>query len=307
MAPAERCAVGIDLGGTNIFGGLVDSSGRLLTTLKRPTPVALGKAAIFDAMRAMIAQLRGRAGDREVVGVGLGMPGLLDRERGTSVQSPNMPWERGTPLLSEFTHLGLPVEMDNDVRCHANGELHFGQGKGKRNFILVTLGTGIGSGIVLNGELYRGPANLAGEIGHMTIEPGGALCGCGKRGCFEATASGKNIGRRAAEAGIAGTARELFAKAAAGDARALELVGQVAHDLGRGLSFYINLMNPERVVVGGGVAMAGDLLFAPMRRYAEQETMPGIRGTYDIVPARFGDEAGIIGAAALVPALTAKV
>lgn len=304
--PQQRCAVGIDVGGTNIFAGLVDGTGRLLTTLKRPTPVAEGPAGIFGAMRAIVRELSGRVEGRELVGIGLGMPGLIDRKRGLSVFSPNTGFQN-VPIFPEFAEFGLPVDVDNDVRAHANGELKFGAGKGCRNFILITLGTGIGSGIVLDGQLYYGPGSTAGEIGHITLEPGGPLCGCGKRGCFEAIASGRNIGRRAKEAGIAATSRELFEKAAAGDAAALALVDKVAYDLGRGISIYAHLMNPERVIVGGGVAQAGDLLFGPMRRYAEQESMPGVRGTYEIVPAVFGDEAGIVGAAALIPALTEGV
>lgn len=303
MNPSGRCAVGIDLGGTNIFGGLVDGAGRALATVKRPTPAAEGPGGVFAAMRAMITQLLERAGDRRVVGIGLGIPGLLDTARRTSVFSPNLGWSN-VPVVPEFVAFGLPVEIDNDVRCHAVGELAFGAGRGCRNFILITLGTGIGSGIVLGGSLYRGPSGLAGEIGHVTLEPGGPLCGCGKRGCFEAIASGKSIGRRAREAGIGSTARELFAKAADGDDAALALVDRVAYDLARGISMYVHIMNPERVIVGGGVAMAGDLLFEPLRRHALAETMPGIRGTYEIVPAALGDEAGMVGAAALVPGLT---
>ncbi|HYF79230.1 MAG TPA: ROK family protein [Symbiobacteriaceae bacterium] len=305
-SPEQRCAVGIDVGGTNIFAGLVDGTGQLLTTVKRPTPVAEGPAGIFGAMRAMVRELRSRAEGRELVGIGLGMPGLIDRARGLSVFSPNTRFHN-VPIFPEFAEFGLPVDVDNDVRAHANGELKFGAGKGVANFILITLGTGIGSGIVLDGKMYYGPGSTAGEIGHITLQPGGPLCGCGKRGCFEAIASGRNIGRRASEAGIASTARELFAKAAAGDQAALDLVDKVAYDLGRGISIYAHLMNPQRVIVGGGVAQAGDLLFAPLRRYAEEESMPGVRGTYEIVPAQFGDEAGIVGSAALIPALTEGV
>lgn len=300
----DRCAIGIDLGGTNLFGGLVDGQGRILASRKRPTPVQDGPAGVFAAMKEMIRDLLAAAGDRPVLGIGLGIPGLLDREAGMSLFSPNLGWEN-VPVRAQFDEFGLPVVMDNDVRCHAAGELHFGAGRGLKDFILLTLGTGIGSGIVLGGQLYRGPAGMAGEIGHIPLEPGGPLCGCGKRGCFEALASGKAIGRRAQEAGIASTARDLFALAAQGDPRALALVDRVAYDLGRGIATYANLMNPQRVIVGGGVALAGELLFAPLRRYAEAETMPGIRGTYDIVPAALGDEAGAVGAAALVPGLAA--
>lgn len=298
----DRCAIGIDLGGTNIFGGLVDGSGRLVATAKRPTPASEGHGAVFAVMKVMIRELLAQTGGRRVAGIGLGIPGLLDRAAGISILSPNLGW-RQVPVRPEFAEFGLPLEMDNDVRCHALGELHFGAARGASDVILITLGTGIGSGIILNGALYRGSAGLAGEIGHIPLEPGGPLCGCGKRGCFEAVAGGNAIGRRAQEAGIGATARELFEKAATGDEQALTLVDRVAYDLGRGISAYVNVMNPQRVIVGGGVAQAGELLLAPLRRYARAETMPGIRDTFAILPATLGDEAGAVGAAALIPGL----
>lgn len=299
----ERCAIGIDLGGTKINGGLVDQSGQILTTLRRPTPVQDGPAGVLQAIKEMTAQLLKQAGSSQVVGIGLGIPGVLDREAGRVIFSPNLVWHN-VPVLDTFREFGLPVDMDNDVRCHALGEMHFGAGRGFRDFLLVTLGTGIGAGIVLNGELYRGGSGMAGEIGHIPLRPGGPVCGCGKRGCFEALCSGKNIGRRAREAGIADSSRTLFEKAGAGDPAARELVDQVVYDLALGLAAYVNLLNPRRIIVGGGVAAAGDLLFEPLRRYVDAETMPGIKGTYDIVPARFGTEAGVIGAASLIPELT---
>lgn len=300
---AERCAVGVDVGGTKIHAGLVDHQGRLLHSLRRETPVAEGPAGIFAAMRAMIRQLLDLAGGREMVGIGLGMPGLIDRARGLSIHSPNTGWTN-VPILPEFADFGLPVAVDNDVRCHAVGELLFGAGRGLQHFVLITLGTGIGSGIVLDGQLFQGGSGRPGEIGHVTVAPGGPLCGCGKRGCLEAVAGGKAVGRRAREAGLAETARGLFDRAAAGDAQALALVDDVAWELGLGISIMANLFNPQRIIVGGGMAEAGELLFTPMRRHAEALTMPGIRQTYEIVPAALQAEAGVVGAAALLPGLT---
>ncbi|MFZ5825311.1 MAG: ROK family protein [Bacillota bacterium] len=296
------CAVGIDLGGTKLSGALVDRQGRILRSARAPTPAKGGPQAVFTAIRRLISSLIDQAGDHEVLGIGLGICGPVDAAAGLSIQSPNLGWAQ-TPVLEHFRSFGLPLAMENDVRCHAIGELHFGAGRGVRNFILIALGTGIGSGIVLDGRLYGGPKGVAGEIGHIVLEPGGPLCGCGKQGCFEAIASGVAIGRRANEAGLGATARELFELAAAGNGQALRLVDQVAYDLGRGISTYINLMNPQRVILGGGVARAGALLFDPLRRYTEQETMPCIRSTYEILPAELGDEAGVVGAAALVPGL----
>ncbi|MGE5672976.1 MAG: ROK family protein [Mycobacterium leprae] len=298
---ANRCAIGIDLGGTNIFSGIVDSNGHILATAKLATPKVGGPQAVFVAMKGLIRELLPQTGGREILGIGLGIPGTADKN-GVVIQSGNLGWEH-VPVLPEFADLGLPLVMDNDVRCHTMGELHFGAGRGVSNFILLTLGTGIGSGIVLDGQLYRGPANMAGELGHIPLEPNGPVCGCGKRGCFEALASGTAIARRAKEAMLASSAKELFALAGSGNAQALALVDAIAYDLGRGIACYVNLMNPQRVIVGGGVAMAGDLLFTPMRRYALQETMASIRSTVDIVPAQLGDEAGIVGAASMVPGL----
>lgn len=302
----ERCAIGIDLGGTKINGGLVTQTGSIRTTVRRPTPVQEGASGVLQAMKNMVAELLNQAGDLQVMGIGLGVPGVLDRRAGTVILSPNLAWHN-VPVTEAFREFGLPVDMDNDVRCHTLGELHFGAARGFRDFLLITLGTGIGAGIVVNGQLYRGGSGMAGEIGHIPLRPGGPLCGCGKRGCFEALASGKSIGRRAQEAGIADSARSLFEKAASGNQAAKDLVEQVVYDLALGISTYINLMNPKRVIVGGGVSMAGDLLFEPLRRFVEQEVMPGIRGTYDIVPAKFGTEAGVVGAASLIPGLTGDV
>lgn len=302
----ERCAIGIDLGGTKINGGLVTQTGSIRTTVRRPTPVQEGASGVLQAMKNMVAELLNQAGDLQVMGIGLGVPGVLDRRAGTVILSPNLAWHN-VPVTEAFREFGLPVDMDNDVRCHTLGELHFGAARGFGDFLLITLGTGIGAGIVVNGQLYRGGSGMAGEIGHIPLRPGGPLCGCGKRGCFEALASGKSIGRRAQEAGIADSARSLFEKAASGNQAAKDLVEQVVYDLALGISTYINLMNPKRVIVGGGVSMAGDLLFERLRRFVEQEVMPGIRGTYDIVPAKFGTEAGVVGAASLIPGLTGDV
>lgn len=296
---AERCAVGFDVGGTKIQAGLVDGEGRLLRSLRVETPVAEGPAGIFAAMRSLLDRLLAMAEGREVVGIGLGMPGLIDRARGISIQSPNTGWSN-VPVLSQFADYGLPLAMENDVRCHAVGEQYFGAGRGVRSFVLLALGTGIGSGIVIDGKLFDGASGRAGEIGHIPLVPDGPPCGCGNRGCLEAMVGGKAVGRRAKEAGIAGDTRDLFARAEAGDERALAFIEEVARDLGLAIGVMASLFNPQRIIVGGGMAEAGDLLWAPMRRYAFARTMPGIRETYDLVPAALREEAGVVGAAALL-------
>lgn len=298
-----RFAIGLDMGGTKIHAGLVDSEGRLHHATKIPTPVADGPSGIFEAMRGLIRQLLAQAEGHEVVGIGLGIPGLQDSKRGLSINSANLAW-RNVEVFPQFTEFGLPLAMENDVRCHAVGEQHFGAGRGVSNFILLTFGTGIGSGIIIDGRLFQGSRGVPGEIGHITIAPDGPECGCGKRGCLEAMAGGKGIGRRARDAGLAPDARGLFALAAAGNPQALALLDQITRELGWGVATMATLFNPERIIIGGGIAEVGDLLFTPLRRYAEAETVPGIRGTYEVVPAALHEEAGTVGAAALFPALT---
>lgn len=314
---AGRCAVGIDLGGTNIFAALVDENGRMIATEKQKTLAVEGAEAVMGRMYAITRRLLAQAGGRQVMGIGLGIPGLLDREAGVSLSSPNMKWYGvpvKTPFLREF---GLPVEMDNDVRVHAIGELLFGAGRGHRDFLLITLGTGIGSGIVLGGDLYRGPHGLAGEFGHQTMVRNGPQCGCGNYGCLEALCSGPGITRRAREA-VAAHAGGSLLKAMAleavnahtvaqaardGDQLARQIYEEVGEDLGIALGNYFNLMGPELVIIGGGVSLAGEVLFEPIRRTVLNRTMDLVRRSVRIVPAALGDEAGAVGAAAMVPGL----
>lgn len=302
--PAGRYAIGLDLGGTTIFGAVVDGNGRIGASAEQATPVQAGPDAVLEAMEQMIRGLLEQVPGGRPLGIGLGIPGLLDRAAGLSVFSPNLFWHN-VPVRPRFeAAFGLPVEMDNDVRCAALGEFHFGSGRGVRDLILLTLGTGIGSGIILDGRLYRGGAGMAGEIGHVALKADGPLCNCGKRGCLEALASGTAIARRAQAAGLPyGTARAVAAAAHAGDGGAIRLLQEVAEDLGLVLAAYINIMNPPRIVLGGGVALSGAVLLDPVRAVAEANTMPGIKGKCEIVTALLGDEAGAVGAAALVPGL----
>lgn len=311
-------AIGIDLGGTNIFGALVDGQGKTHGWVKRRTPVAEGYAAVLDAMFAMVRELLVQAPE-PVLGIGLGIPGLVDRESGLSVTSPNLFW-RNLPVLEPFRReFNLPVDMDNDVRVGALAELHFGAGRRFRSFLFTTLGTGIGAGIVIDRKLYRGPYGTAGEFGHMMIRPGGPACNCGSSGCLETLASGTAVRRRIQEALEAGRdgggsllraaapesrdAGALAQAAHAGDPLALTLWGEIGTDLGVGLLNYYNLLGPEAAIVGGGVSLAGDLLLEPARRVCRERLMPGIREHVTIIAAEFGDEAGAVGAATLVPGL----
>ncbi len=248
-----------------------------------------------------------------VAGVGIGAPGPLDRRSGTVLETPNLGW-RNVPLCDMVSReLGLPVVLDNDANCAAFGEWWLGAGRGSDRLIGLTLGTGIGGGVVLDGEIYHGASDAAGEVGHMCVDFDGRLCACGSRGCVEAYASGPAIAARAVE-GIANGARSALAArartdpdavtaeavcnaAGAGDDYAARILDETARILAVAVANLINLLNPDTIVIGGGVAAAGDLLFAPLRDEVDRRTFRSARGACRIVPAGLPATAGIVGAA----------
>lgn len=309
-------AVGIDLGGTGIYGVLVERSGQILADVDLATPVALGPEGVIAAMLQAVRSLLERA-PRRVAGIGLGVPGVLDPQNGVVTTSPNLFWQN-VQILDPFRQaFGLSVAMENDVRVGGLAELHFGAGRRYRNFLFTALGTGVGSGIILERRLYRGPFGSAGEFGHIPIRPRGSRCNCGSRGCLETLVSGPAIRSRTLKALSSArdggesalrliardsiSARTVAEAARAGDLLAQKIMTEVGEDLGLGILAYYNLMGPEAVIVGGGVAMAGDLLLEPARSVARERLMPGIREHLTVVPAELGDQAGAIGAATLVP------
>ena len=319
-----RCAIGIDLGGTGIYGALVDQHGAILADSEAKTPAGEGPEAVFAVMFRLVRELLDRAPVRPL-GIGLGITGLMDRDAGLSIISPNFANWRNVPVLATFRkEFDLPVMMDNDVRIGCLGELHFGAGRHYRNFLFTALGTGIGGAIVMDRHLYRGPYGTAGEFGHIPIRTDGdARCGCGAPGCLESLASGPAIRRRILAALAEGrdggvsalrqwptaevSARVLSEAARAGDSLALALWDEIGTDLGLGIATYYNLLGPDAVIVGGGVALAGDLLLEPARRVCRERLMPGVREHIAIVAAELGDSAAAIGAATLIPTLVDEV
>jgi glucokinase len=248
-----------------------------------------------------------------VIGVGVGSPGPLDRARGIVVVTPNLRWHN-FPLRDEVAaRVNLPVTLDNDANCATLGEWWLGAGQGTRNMLGLTIGTGIGGGLIIEGELFHGATDVAGEVGHTTIDTQGRRCGCGNYGCLEAYASGTAIADRAREAlgdhpslllALAGgdpskiTAHTVFVAATKNDAIAIEVVRDTARFLGIGIANLLNIINPEIVVITGGVTQAGDALFDPLlaevRRRAFRPAWEGVR----IVPGSLPGTAGVVGAVA---------
>lgn len=306
---------GVDLGGTNIEATLMDVTGETHGWATWPTEADKGPIhviqRIIDIVQYMLAE--NSSDERVLRGVGLGVPGLVNSTAGLSIFSPNLPGWRNIPIAEQVAlGVGTSVIIDNDVRMNAWGEKLFGAGRGRDDLICVTLGTGIGSGIFIQGEMFAGRNESAGEIGHMTVEKDGPLCNCGNHGCLELYASGRSIARRAREA-IGGTGDGLILQlaegdltrvtaatvcmaAAKGDEAALRLIEETALYLGLGLANAANILNPQSIVLGGGVMRMGELLLEPTRRVVRARAMPFNRET-EIVAAELRERAGAIGAA----------
>lgn len=316
MGMGTRGVVGIDIGGTKTLSAVVDPAGRVLARHRIETPQT-GPGAVVAALAAGAEAVVAAAGLRseDLLGMGVGAPGPLDPATGVVFEPPNLEGWRNVPLaalLQDATSLRVFVE--NDANAAALGEAWVGAGAGVRDLIYITVSTGIGGGLILNGELYHGVSGTAGEIGHMTVEPDGPVCTCGRRGHLEAVASGQAIARMAQEAVRAGAptrlsalgppeglSAEAVARAAAeGDQLAGEIFARAGAYIGIAVASLVNVLNPAMVIFGGGVSKAGDLLFDPVRRVVRERAFERPAAAVRIVPAALGDDAGVIGAAAVV-------
>lgn len=320
--PATRgLSVGVDVGGTKVVAGLVDGQGTVIARARRDTPgrttrPSVVEDVIVDAVTEMLERAEG-----PVLGVGLGAAGFVSADRRTVVFAPHLAW-RDEPIRDRLAErLGLQVVLDNDAKAAAWAEYRFGAGRGEPRLLLVTLGTGIGGALVLDGRVERGRHGLAGEFGHMQVVPEGERCECGNRGCWEQYSSGRAMQREAREmleqdspyaAGLAAycagdparvEGHHVTQAARAGDVAALELMGDVGRWLGLGLANLAAALDPGRIVVGGGVSEAGDLLLEPAREmFARRLTGRGHRPVAPILAAELGPSAGMIGAADLLRA-----
>jgi len=311
----ENFSIGVDIGGTKVLGGVVDASGNILTTHREDTPKAGGDEltqAIIGVIQELLAQ-------HPATSVGISAAGFVSSDRQTMLATPNIAGWNGINLMTEISReVDLPIVIENDANAAAWGEAIYGAGRGESELMMVTVGTGIGGGIISNGALYRGAFGVAAEFGHMRVVPGGHLCGCGKFGCFEQYASGSALHRHLMEAiakdptrahsllargdgtleGIKGN--HITAAARAGDPIAVEAFNTTGDWLGAGIASLSVILDPALVVIGGGVIDAGELLMAPTR-LAIEKYMPfsGKHPTPRIVVAELGNDAGLVGVADL--------
>lgn len=316
---ARTWTVGIDFGGTNIKIGCVTAQGAVAHRVVLLTRAHATPAAFVDGVQEAIEQLAARVGVRrsQLRGVGVGVPGLVDGHRGVIHRLVNVPggWPR-IPLRQILQQrLRCPCAVDNDVNAVALGEWRFGAGRGTRHSIYVTLGTGVGGGLVINGALIRGATGSAGEIGHTTVQIDGPRCSCGRQGCLEALVGAAAILTRARQAMQRGSRRlaELTARhdgqlspqmvsqaARSGDRAAIRIWRDVGCFLGVALANVVNLLNPERIVIGGGMAKAWPWFAASLRATIRAQAFEVPARACQVVRARLGDNAGIVGAAMLV-------
>lgn len=320
-------AVGVDIGGTKIAAGLVDDTGAVLHGTVRDTPDRTTEPSVVEGLIIeAVQELLGWAADRgrAVAGVGVGAAGFVSADRSTVVFAPHLSW-RDEPLRDHLAdRLALPVVIDNDANAAAWAEYRFGAARGETRLVMVTLGTGIGGALIIDGRVERGRHGMAGEFGHMQVVPDGRRCECGNRGCWEQYSSGRALRREAQEmlqagnpyaAGLADYAggdpdrvdgQHVTLAAQAGHQAAMDLLGDVGRWLGVGLANLAAAFDPGMLVVGGGVSQAGELLVQPARdAFGRQLTGRGYRPVAPIVTARLGPRAGLVGAADLARALDA--
>lgn len=312
MVQANEYVIGVDLGGTKVATALIERSGRVVRRTRFETSGLRTSEEVIDCLVRSVQEVRG---ELPVSGIGVASPGAVDTRRGIIKNGTNLPGWVDIPLRDALSdRLGTAVTVVNDANAAAWGEYYAGAGKGSQTMVYVTLSTGIGAGLVLDGRLFLGSTNFAGELGHTVVNPDGPVCSCGRPGCWEAYASGTSIARIGMEAaagrdslmadlalreGVPFGARHVFEAARLSDAAACETIELVIRYMALGLMNIVHTFNPDCIVIGGGVSKAGGELFLPLTAKTREEVMEPYRDTYRILPATLGDDAGVVGAAAL--------
>lgn len=295
VAMGAETTVGVDVGGTKIVVGVVERDGTIVRSERIPTPVE-STDGLLTALRDAVESVR----DETVGALGIGIPSTIDQRSGTAVFSVNIPLAGVDVRGWASDTFGLPAAVDNDANCAALAEWRAGAGRGTTDMVMITLGTGIGGGLILGGSLYRGWIGAGAELGHIVVDGDGAPCQghCTGRGHLEGLSSGRAVDAAAERLLGAGTGtRELVAAARRGDRAALEAIASAGRWLGVGIASIVNLLNPELVVVGGGFGEAFDLLIGPAREVLARDGVAPARDVVRIVPAELGGDAGLIGAA----------
>jgi glucokinase len=290
---------GFDIGGTDIKYGLVDRDGRLVRRGKVRSPETI--EGLLSALEDTWTALK-RKSPGPIRACGFGIPGFYSIRERKILESPNCPSLDGYPLVQAVRRfIDVPIRAGNDANMAAFGEFKHGAGRGVRSLVLLTVGTGIGSGLILDGRLWQGEGGFAGEIGHITVNPEGKTCACGGRGCLETEASAPRLVRDfralSGRTDVTGS-KEVYLLAKAGDPAALESFRKLAYWLGIGLGVVINLLNPEKILIGGGVVSAGKILLGPVVEEARRRSNPLSFAGCRIEKAALGNDAGLVGAAA---------
>ncbi len=317
MSKQKIVAIGADIGGTSVKIGLVNSRGKILTRETFLTESALGREPMLDILAGHIFEfLKGaRKSGFRVAGVGIGAPGPIDVERGFVYFFPNIPGWKNTPLKAWLQkRVKLPVYVDNDANVMALAEFLYGNGRGTRDMIALTLGTGVGGGLVINGKLFHGPRYSAAEIGHLVINENGPRCSCGSHGCIETYVGsgffvkevqkrlrlgGKSVLKRWLREGKELSPYLVSEAAKKGDAFSREIWHETAAHLGTALAGLVNILNPEKIVLGGGVAQNKKFFFRAVEAAIRKKAFPIAAQSVKVMPAALGVDAGLIGAAAL--------
>lgn len=304
--------IGIDLGGTKISGALANKEGKVQSLFVVPTEAELGEERVLSNIFTVIEKVmvESRVTLDHIDAIGIGSPGVLDLDAGTIITSPNLPFKNFELVKKLKQYFNVSIYLDNDANIATIGEYMLGAGKGKDNIVYVTVSTGVGGGAIINGEVYRGNTANALEVGHMTLDPNGPICGCGNPGCLEAISSGTAIAKRAKEALASKvetslrqydtiTSYEVFVEAKNGDPVASEIVDRALTYLGIGIGNLMLAFDPSMVIIGGGVSKVGDILFDKVQSIVNRRTFKTISESCEIVPARLSGDAGVLGAVSL--------